>query len=98
MKNSHSIVSNLSRQYAWQPLRRHICYRNFIGLLTKRLKESIAFIYIKNDTLFVAVKHPGLKMEIDCNKDLLKSILTSFSQMAPECDIPIVKKVVAFHT
>ncbi|HHO42516.1 MAG TPA: hypothetical protein ENN12_04065 [Epsilonproteobacteria bacterium] len=37
-------------------------------------------------------------MEIDCNKDLLKSILTSFSQMAPECDIPIVKKVVAFHT
>lgn len=69
-----------------------------MGLLAKRHKEAIAFIYIKNNTLFVAVKHPGLKMEIDYNKDLLKSILTTFSKTTPECQLPSVDKVAVFHS
>ena len=61
-------------------------------------QKAVAFIYIKNDTLFVAVTHPGFKMELNYNRDLLKSILTQMASLDTECKMMKADKVVVFHS
>ena len=63
-----------------------------------KFQKAIAFVYIKNETLFVAVTHPGFKMELNYNRDLLKDVLTQFSRYNSDCAMLQANKVVVFHS
>jgi len=98
MKKASSILSHLSNQPQFKFLKQQVCYKKYISLLTPKYQKAIAFIYIKNDTLFIAVTHPGFKMELNYNRDLLKSVLTQLGNHDTECEMMQAKDVVIFHS
>lgn len=98
MKNAHSILSHLSQQPQFRYLKRHECYQKYIKLLGQKYQKAIAFIYIKNETLFVAVTHPGFKMELHYNRELLKALLTQLASLDKDCNMLQADKVVIFHS
>jgi len=98
MKKASSILSHISNQPQFKFLKQQVCYKKYIGLLTRKYQKAIAFIYIKDDTLFIAVTHPGFKMELNYNKDLLKSVLTQLGSHDKSCEMMTASKVVVFHS
>ena len=73
MEKVSTILSHLSNIPQFRSLKQQYCYRKFINLLSAKYQKAIAFVYIKDETLFVAVTHPGFKMELNYNRDLLKA-------------------------
>lgn len=98
MKTSRTILDKITSSAQFKPLGAHKCYAKFLSLLPQHLQKAIAFVYIKNETLFIALKHPGFKMELNYNKDLLKSLLTTLGKYDKECCFEAVNKVAAFHS
>ena len=98
MKKAHIILSHLSNQPQFRFLKQQACYQKYIQLLGSKYQKAIAFVYIKNETLFVAVTHPGFKMELNYNRDLLKSVLTQLTSHDNECEMMKADKVVVFHS
>jgi len=98
MKKASIILSHLSNQPQFRYLKQEACYKKYISLLGKKWQKAVAFIYIKNETLFIAITHPGFKMELHYNRDLLKSLLTQMASLDPECKIMKADKVVVFHS
>jgi len=98
MKKVSTILSHLSNQPRFRFLKQQYCYRKFITLLSAKYQKAIAFVYIKDETLFVAVTHPGFKMELNYNRDLLKSILTQLQKYDTECSALKANHVVVFHS
>ena len=98
MKKASIILSHLSNQPQFRYLKQESCYKKYISLLGEKWQKAVAFIYLKNDTLFVAVTHPGFKMELNYNRDLLKSLLTQMASLDPECKMMKADKVVVFHS
>jgi hypothetical protein len=98
MKKASMILSHLSDQPQFKVLKQESCYKKYISLLGVKWQKAIAFIYIKNDTLFIAVTHPGFKMELNYNRDLLKSVLTQLSSLDPACKMMKADKVAIFHS
>ena len=98
MKKASIILSHLSNQPQFKVLKQENCYKKYISLLGTKWQKAIAFIYIKNNTLFVAVTHPGFKMELNYNRDLLKSVLTQLSSIDSACKMMKADKVAVFHS
>jgi len=98
MKSSKHILSLLTRQPQFSSLSQHSCYQKFIKLLPPRFQTAIAFIYIQNRTLFVALSHPGYKMELNYNKELFKTLLATAGTHVPECQGQSAEKVVFFNS
>jgi hypothetical protein len=98
MKKVSTILSHLSNLPQFKVLKRESCHKKYISLLSAKWQKAIAFIYIKENTLFVAVTHPGFKMELNYNRDLLKSLLTQLSSLDPECKMMKADKIVIFHS
>ena len=92
------ILSHLSSQPQFKSLKRQECYQKYINLLSKKWQKAVAFVYIKDETLFIAVTHPGFKMELNYNRDLLKSVLTQLTSHDNECEMMKADKVVVFHS
>jgi len=92
------ILSHLSSQPQFKSLKKQECYKKFIRLLSAKWQKAVAFIYIKENTLFIAVTHPGFKMELNYNRDLLKSLLTQLSSLDNSCKMMQADKVVIFHS
>jgi len=98
MKNASIILSHLVNQPQFKVLKQQECYRKFISFLGTKWQKAIAFVYIRNNTLFVAVTHPGFKMELHYNRDLLKSVLTQLASHDSECAMLHADEVVIFHS
>ena len=98
MKKAHTILSHLVNKPQFKFLKQQACYRKYIKLLGGKYQKAIAFVYIKNETLFVAVTHPGFKMELNYNRDLLKSVFTQLSTLDKNCSMMKAQKVVVFHS
>jgi len=98
MKNASMILSHLTSQPQFKYLKRQVCYQKYISLLGKKWQKAIAFVYIKNEILFVAVTHPGFKMELHYNRDLLKSVLTKLASLDKACTMLQAQKVVIFYS
>lgn len=92
------ILSHLSSQPQFRSLKRQKCYQKYISLLTPKWQKAVAFVYIKEKTLFIAVTHPGFKMELNYNRDLLKTLLTQLNSHDDECSMMQAEKVVVFHS
>ena len=98
MKKSAAILEHLVDQSQFKPLRQHRCYRLFLDLLPPRFRHAIAFVTLKNRRLMVGLSHPGYKMELNYNQELLKSLLTTLRQHRPECAFMEAESVVLFHS
>ena len=98
MKKAHTILSHLSSLPQFKVLKRQECYQKYIKLLSPKWQKAVAFIYIKDETLFIAVTHPGFKMELNYNRDLLKSLLTQLNTYDSACEMMSASKVVIFHS
>ncbi|HHD81872.1 MAG TPA: hypothetical protein ENK82_01785 [Campylobacterales bacterium] len=98
MKPVTTILSHLHTLPQFKLLKQHYCYQKFISLLNPRFQKAIAFVYVRDETLFVALSHPGFKMELNYNKDLLKNLLTLLSEQDRKCSHIKVSKVVLFNS
>jgi len=98
MKKAHTILSHLSSLPQFKVLKRQECYQKYIKLLSPKWQKAVAFVYIKDETLFIAVTHPGFKMELNYNRDLLKSLLTQLNTYDSACEMMSASKVVVFHS
>lgn len=98
MKKAYTILSHLSSLPQFKILKRQECYRKYIKLLSPKWQKAVAFVYIKDETLFIAVTHPGFKMELNYNRDLLKSLLTQLNTYDSACKMMTASKVVIFHS
>lgn len=92
------ILSHLSSQPQFKSLKRQECYEKYISLLSNKWQKAVAFVYIKDETLFIAVTHPGFKMELHYNKDLLKSLLIQLGKYDKACEMMQAEKVIIFHS
>ena len=98
MKSSKQILSYLTDMPQFGSLQQHRCYQTFMTLLPPRFQEAIAFIYIKNSTLFIALSHPGYKMELNYNKELFKTLLVTLRNHKPECQEMVATEVILFNS
>jgi len=98
MKKASTILSHLSSLPQFKVLKQQECYNKYIRLLSPKWQKAIAFLYIKEETLFIAVTHPGFKMELNYNRDLLKSLLTQLNTYDSHCKMMTASKVVIFHS
>ncbi len=98
MKKASDILSHLVTLPQFKYLKQQYCYKKYIKLLTPKYQKAIAFVYIKEHTLFIALTHPGFKMELNYNKDLLKSLLTHLSTHDKQCSMMKATGVVVFHS
>ena len=98
MKNVSSILSHLTYQPQFKSLRKHTCYRKFIQLLPRKFQQAIAFVYLDKATLFVALSHPGYKMELNYNRDLLKSVLTMLGEYDKTCRHMSAENIIIFNS
>ncbi len=98
MKQAYTILSHLQSLPQFKLLKSHYCYRKFISLLNPRFQKAIAFVYIRDDTLFVALSHPGFKMEMGYNKELLLTLLDILAKQDEKCQQLKATKVVLFNS
>lgn len=98
MKKASIILSHLSSKPQFKSLKRQACYQKYINLLSQKWQQAVAFVYIKENTLFIAVTHPGFKMELNYNRDLLKSLLTQLNAYDHSCQTMTAQNVVIFHS
>jgi len=98
MKTSQSILESLSRSTPFHALQKHRCYRKFLTLLPPRFRDAIAFIYVREAVLHIALRHPGYKMELDYNKELLKSLLETLTTSDKACHHLQADRVILFNS
>ena len=98
MKESSSILASVLGASQFQPLRQHRCYRQFLELLPPRFRNAIAFVTVKNRRLMVGLSHPGYKMELNYNQELLKGLLSTLIRHRPECAFMEADRLVFFHS
>jgi len=98
MKKANIILSHIHALPQFKLLKSHYCYRKFISLLPPKFRKAIAFVYVRDETLFVALSHPGFKMELNYNKDLLKDLLRMLMKSDEKCQTLHASKVVLFNS
>ena len=98
MKQANTILSHLQSLPQFKLLKRHYCYQKFISLLNPRFQKAIAFVYVRDNTLFVALSHPGFKMEMNYQKELLLSLLDILAKQDKKCQQLYASKVVLFNS
>ncbi len=104
MKRANEILNRVKQNPYFKSVQKYSCYNRLLELMPRRFAKAIAFFYIKNNILFGALSHPGYKMELNYNKDLVKALLNQLSSMDIECkevfkDVKDIKFFVSkFHT
>lgn len=98
MKSANSILQHIHHLPEFKSLQTHYCYQKFISLLNPRYQKAIAFVYVRQNTLFIALSHPGFKMELHYNQDLLKNLLTLLANQDKRCKRVKAEKIVLFNS
>lgn len=80
MKNSEQLISHFRSQSAFAPLKNLACIDAVKELLPPRLHKFILFGYIRHNTVFFALNHPGAKQEFD---NIINSIKTPLRNIPP---------------
>ncbi len=84
MKRVNEILKSTHQPYL-KNIIKYRCFNKILMLLPPRFQKAIAFFYIKNNILFGALKHPGFKMELNYNKDLVKALLKEIAKIDSDC-------------
>ena len=98
MKTTQSILERLTGLTPFRTLKQYRCYHRFMAMLPPRFRQAVGFVYIRRTTLYVALRHPGYKMELHYNKELLKSLLTTLADHDEGCRKLRADSVVLFNS
>ena len=98
MKHANTILSHIQSLPQFKVLKSHYCYQKFITSLSPKFQKAIAFIYVRDNTLFIALSHPGFKMELNYSKDSLKDVLNMLGRIDKRCQALRASKVVLFNS
>jgi len=96
MKNSSDILNSLQNRPQFSKLSHYKCIYKIQSLFSHPLQKMIKFAYIKNNTLFFVLNHPGAKQEFDNNIQSIKSALKFHTPK--ECSDEIITDIKAFVT
>jgi len=96
MKNVSDILNSLQNKPQFSKLSHYKCITRIQTLFSPPLQKMIKFAYIKNNTLFFALNHPGAKQEFDNNIQSIKSALKFCNP--PECQAEDIQDIRAFVT
>lgn len=90
MKNTSTIISNITKEPCFRPLQERLVIEKFISFaLSSSLKKGIEFFYIKNGVLFFALSHPSYLQEFKMQKKHIESMLEQFLSsgiLEKQCD------------
>jgi hypothetical protein len=98
MKKASEIVSHIINQPQFRYLKKHECFKRYISLLPAKWQNAVAFMYIKDNTMFIATNHPAFKMELNYNKDLLTSILIELKKYSKDCNTLEANNIIIFDS
>ncbi len=98
MKHANTILSHIQSLPQFKLLKSHYCYQKFISSLNPRFQKAIAFVYVRDEILYVALSHPGFKMEMSYQKEILLSILYILTKQEKRCQLIKAKKVIFFNS
>ncbi len=96
MKKVETVLSHLLSQPSYAVLRRQKCFQLIKKALPGQLQNGILFIYVKDKTLFFALKHPAYKMEFDYKLSLIKNLLTTLPPLKEACSGHEIRQVKSF--
>ena len=85
MKRANEILNKVKSNPFFKSVHKYSCFNKLLTSLPPRFQDAIAFFYIKNGTLFGGLSHPGYKMELNYNKDLIKSLLSQIATYDKAC-------------
>ncbi len=85
MKRANEILNQVKTSPYFKSVHKYSCFNKLLSIIPPRFKDAIAFFYIKDKTLFGALSHPGYKMELNYNKDLIKSLLSQIATYDKDC-------------
>ncbi len=85
MKSVNEILNRVKQTPKFKFIQKYSCYNKLLELMPPRFSKSISFFYIKNNILFGALSHPGYKMELNYNKDLIRDLLKDLSSFDIDC-------------
>jgi hypothetical protein len=85
MKKVDRVLDHLLANPLYARLRTHGCFRQLQSALPEPLRRGILFMYVKNRTLFIALKHPAFKMEIDYKLSTIKNLLSTLPPLKEAC-------------
>ncbi len=96
MKNSSDILNSLQNKPQFSKLSHYKCIHKIQSIFSPPLQKMIKFAYIKNNTLFFVLNHPGAKQEFDNNIQSIKSALKFHTPQ--ECSEEKITDIKAFVT
>jgi len=96
MKNASDIINSIQNRPQFSKLSRYKCIGTIQRSFSSPLQKMIKFAYIKNNTLFFVLNHPGAKQEFDNNIQSIKSALNFYNPQ--ECNETLIKDIKAFVT
>jgi len=96
MKNVTQILNIVQNKPQFSKLAKYKCIQKIQSIFTPALQRMIKFAYIKNNTLFFVLTHPGAKQEFDNNIQTIKSALNFHTP--DECMEDNIKDIKAFVT
>ena len=96
MKNASNIINSLQNKPQFSKLSKYKCIHKIQSIFSPPLQKMIKFAYIKNNTLFFVLNHPGAKQEFDNNIQSIKSALKFHTPS--ECIEENIKDIKAFVT
>ncbi|MDH4944572.1 hypothetical protein [Sulfurimonas sp. C5] len=96
MKNASEIIKTIQNQPQFSKLSHFHCIKKIQSLFNLPLQKMVKFAYIKNQTLFFVLNHPGAKQEFDNN---IQSIKSALKYVTPdECKELYITDIRAFVT
>ncbi len=96
MKSACDIINSIQNRPQFSKLSRFKCIETIRLSFSAPLQKMIKFAYIKNDTLFFVLNHPGAKQEFDNNIQSIKSALKYIQPK--ECEGFTINDIKAFVT
>jgi hypothetical protein len=96
MKNINVVLNHLVTNPLYSRLKHQKCFALIKKSLPKPLQRGILFMYVKNNTLFFALKHPAYKMEFDYKLSLIKTLLSSLPPLQTACKTYEIKRIKTF--
>jgi len=99
MKTVNQIISHIVSKPLYSKISKKRCFMKVVKLLPPHLARAVVFTYTRNQTLFIALNHPGLKMEFHYKDNLIKSLLKQVKMVDESChDMEEVRAIKYFVT
>ncbi|CAA6808045.1 MAG: Unknown protein [uncultured Campylobacterales bacterium] len=97
MKNTKRLLHELSYKKEFNKLNTYYVINKVKELLPSHLSSSIAFMYVKDNTLFFAMDHQAKRVELEYKKQMILGWLKQIAKQKPKYEFVLkVKNIKAF--